>query len=64
MQVEKVVYSVPEVAALLGVSRDKVYQLVRANQLPHKRVGRQIRIPVRLFQAWIAEPTSWSSVDG
>jgi excisionase family DNA binding protein len=35
--------SVNEVAALLGVSRQTVYRLVRARQLPASRVSERLR---------------------
>ena len=37
--------SVDEYAALIGVSRDAVYDAVRRGQIPAVRVGRLIRIP-------------------
>jgi excisionase family DNA binding protein len=35
----------PEAAAVLRVSVDTVYRACRNGQLPHQRLGRQIRIP-------------------
>lgn len=37
-------YTVLDTATLLGVSRNKVYQLVNSGEIPCIRVGRQIRI--------------------
>jgi len=42
-----------EVARLLGVGRGRVYQLIRAGQLPVTRVGGAIRIPRAAWEEWI-----------
>ena len=40
---DREVLTVSEVAALLRISRNKVYDMVARNQLPHFRVGNCIR---------------------
>lgn len=47
-------YSVSSAAEALGLSEYSVYELVRANRLPHVRVGRRILIPSKLLEAWLA----------
>lgn len=59
-----VAYTVSEVAALLGVSTDKVYELVRGHVLPHKRLGRRIIVPRLGFERWLNAPDSWESEGG
>jgi excisionase family DNA binding protein len=59
-----VAYTVSEVAALLGVSTDKVYELVRGRVLPHKRLGRRIIVPRVGFERWLATPEPWESGGG
>ena len=59
--IAKQAYSVQEVAALLGVSSDKVYELTRANVIPHKRLGRRIIIPAKPFDAWLNSSDTWES---
>lgn len=61
---DRLVYTVPDVAALLGLSQDKVYGLVRANKIPHKRLGRRIIIPYQPFHDWLNSPQRWASADG
>jgi excisionase family DNA binding protein len=39
------VYSVPQAAALLGVSRTHAYELVARGELVHVRLGRRVLIP-------------------
>lgn len=43
----------PEVAALLGVSEATVARAVRANQIPHYRVGRCIRFVRSTVESWM-----------
>lgn len=54
-------YNVTEVADMLGVSVDVVYDLVRANQLPHKRLGRRIIVPASSFSDWLDNVDEWQS---
>ena len=42
---DKPTFSVSEVAALLGVSRDTVYQCVSTGEIPALRLGRRLLIP-------------------
>lgn len=56
-------YSVGEAASLMGVSNDKVRELVRANQIPHKRIGRRIIIPRAAFERWLNECDAWGSYE-
>ncbi|HZY68163.1 MAG TPA: helix-turn-helix domain-containing protein [Devosia sp.] len=44
MTIQRVFYGPREVAEILGVSKKHIYQLLKANKLPHIRVGRLIRI--------------------
>ncbi len=43
---ERLVYTVTEAAALLGISRAHGYDLVASGELPHLRLGRRIVIPI------------------
>ena len=45
--------TVDEVARRLRLSRNKVYDLLHAHQIPHVRLGRQFRIPSQAFETWI-----------
>jgi excisionase family DNA binding protein len=44
-----------DVAAPLGVSRARVYQMIRDGELPTIVVGNAIRIPRRAWEAWLVE---------
>lgn len=50
---EKLTIGVDELAATLGISRPKAYELVSTEGFPIIRVGRRIRIPVSAFEHWL-----------
>lgn len=52
---ERKVYSTQDVATILGVSKEHIHRLIRAGELPSKRVGRRIVIPCVLFDEWLCE---------
>lgn len=45
--------SVPEVAAVLGISRAGAYELVRAEGFPALKIGSRIVVPKEKFLSWI-----------
>lgn len=47
------VLNVAEVARVLRVSRDKVYAMVAADELPHKRLGGRIIFVKAKLQEWL-----------
>ena len=58
---EKIVYSVQEVAERLGISKSHAYGLVKEKRLPVLDLGRRKVIPKILLEAWIKENTSFES---
>ena len=60
---ERMAYTVLEVAEVLGLSKDKVYELIRGNRIPHKRLGRRIIVPRKRFEEWLAESDDWDAFD-
>ena len=42
---DKLIYTVEETRALLGLSRTLVYEAIRRGEIPSIRVGRRILIP-------------------
>lgn len=50
--------SVPEVAAVLGISRAGAYELVRSSGFPALSIGTRIVIPKDKLIAWIDENAS------
>jgi excisionase family DNA binding protein len=49
----KFLYTIPEITGLLGISRTKVYQLIKAGELPVVRIGRSVRIYRPELQEWL-----------
>lgn len=47
--------SVPEVAAVLGISRARAYELVRSEGFPKIRIGNRIVVPKDKLIAWMDE---------
>ena len=47
------VYTVPEVARLLAVSRNTAYLMVRTGQIPARRLGTRWVVPRRAFHTWL-----------
>ena len=55
-QATRVVYTVPEVAALLGINLPKAYELARQPGFPAIRVSsRRIIIPKEAFHRWLEQ---------
>lgn len=55
---------VSEVAKILGISRNLVYQLIKEGQIPAKRLGqRRIVIPADSFKNWLNQ-TSQDGTSG
>lgn len=50
---EKMVYSVKEVASLLGISKSLAYTLVKKGEIPSIKLGTRVVIPKVRFQAYL-----------
>jgi len=46
---------IPQVMKLLGLSRSKVYKLIRLEGLPVVRFGRSVRVSPTSLQQWLVE---------
>lgn len=60
MSSQPLTLSVREAATHLGVSRNTIYDLIRAGDLPHLRIGNRLRIPTQPLQDWITARTEGS----
>jgi excisionase family DNA binding protein len=47
------VFIIPEVAAYLKISKSKIYYLVSQKQIPHLKLGRNVRIRESDLQKWL-----------
>lgn len=50
---EKRTYNALEVAAMLGISKSKVYDLVRQGVIPSLKLGSRVVIPKQKFDEWL-----------
>ncbi len=53
--------SVPEVAAVLGISRAGAYELVRSNGFPALKIGSRVVVPKEKFIEWVNAQTLGSN---
>lgn len=51
--IQRVVYTVPEIAGMLGLNLIKTYSLMRTPGFPAIRVSRRIIVPKKAFDAWL-----------
>jgi excisionase family DNA binding protein len=58
------VLDVEDAAKLLRVGRNKVYDLVARNQLPHQRLGKQIRFSGAAIMRWLDPRSSQGAKEG
>jgi excisionase family DNA binding protein len=47
--------NIPQVMQLLGLSRSKVYKLIKFEGLPVVRFGRAVRVSLIALQEWLAQ---------
>jgi putative molybdopterin biosynthesis protein len=47
------VFTIPEVAAYLKISKSKIYDLVSRKEIPHLRLGRNVRIRESDLLTWL-----------
>jgi excisionase family DNA binding protein len=47
------VFTIPEVAAYLKISKSKIYYLVSRKEIPHLKMGRNVRIRESDLQKWL-----------
>lgn len=49
----KKVYTIEEVAKMLGVSKGTAYECVKTGELPHIKLGRRIVVPIASFEKFL-----------
>lgn len=47
------VFTIPEVAAYLKISKSKIYYLISREEIPHLKLGRNVRIRESDLQKWL-----------
>lgn len=59
------IYTVPQVAEYLQISRSKMYDWVKKGKIPHLRIGRNIRIRESELLEWLEDHmTNYAMSDG
>jgi len=49
----RITLTVEEVAALLGLGRTAAYEAARRGEIPSRRLGRRVIVPVPALLAWL-----------
>jgi excisionase family DNA binding protein len=57
---EKLTYSIPEAAKVLGVSAPTVYALAKSKNFPILHIGKRKLIPIAGLNEWIKNNTAQS----
>lgn len=55
---ERPTLTVTEMAEIIGVGRAKAYEMVKREQVPAIRAGRQILIPTHALREWLGAKTT------
>ena len=56
--VQRLAYSLDELAEATGLSKRMLWELTNRNEIPHRRVGRRILYPVKLIESWLEEKST------
>jgi excisionase family DNA binding protein len=51
--IEPLLLTIPQVSAMLGLGRSKIYDLIREEGLPTARFGTAIRVPAEELKEWV-----------
>ena len=55
---DRTTLTVAETASLLGIGRSAAYEAVRRGQIPSRRLGRRIVVPVPALLDWLGSRSS------
>ncbi len=57
-QLEDPILTIPEVARYLKMSKSKIYRLLSKNEIPHIKIGRNVRIRQIDLRIWVEKQTT------
>ncbi len=57
------ILTIPEVARYLKISKSKIYNLVSKKEIPHLKIGRNVRIRQTDLQMWMEKQTKQLNFD-
>jgi excisionase family DNA binding protein len=58
---QQLLVKVPQAAAMLGISRTKLYELITRKEIPVCRIDRSVRIAVETLEEWVKAQVSSES---
>src|SRR5258708_5721693 len=53
--IEPLFFTIPQVAAMLGLGRSKIYDLIRDEGLPTAKFGTAVRVPAAELKDWVKQ---------
>ena len=61
--IQKEIMNVAELALYIGVSKSKIYKMIKAKKVPASKIGRQYKFSKQVIDAWLKENIITSSVN-
>jgi len=55
MKEQKEIMNVSELAEYIGVSRSKIYKMIREKKVPASKIGRQYKFSKQVVDSWLKE---------
>lgn len=55
MSAVKLLLTAVETAAVLGIGRNRTYELIASGELPSLKIGHSVRVPVAALSKWVDE---------
>lgn len=62
-RLEDPILTIPEVARYLKMSKSKIYNLVSKKEIPHIKIGRNVRIRQADLQMWVEKQANQLSFE-
>jgi excisionase family DNA binding protein len=56
---EKITLNAQEVAEMLGLSRGFIYELVRLNKIPHKKISKRVVFSRKVVEKWLFDDQNY-----
>ncbi len=50
----KLLLTIPDCCARLGLGRSKIYQLINDGSIPVVRIGKSVRVEAKALEEWVA----------
>ncbi len=60
---QKEIMNVSELAEYIGVSKSKIYKLIRDKKIPASKIGRQYKFSKQVIDSWLKENIITSSLN-